>query len=153
MNSPLSDRPEDAKRHGARILIADDTLSSRELLRSILESSGYEVVEAEDGEQVLERATVFKPHLMILDLQMTLLNGCATATALRRIPEFRTTPILALTAAVSDAVPEQIAEAGFTNYLVKPIGPARLRQCIAGIGRLSIFLDDLLAQATSEGPS
>ena len=134
MNNPLSDRPEETKRHFAtRILIADDTLSSRELLRSILEGSGYEVVEAEDGEEVIERATAFMPHLMILDLQMPKLNGCAAATALRRIPAFRTTPIVALTAALSDVAPEQIAEAGFTSYLVKPIGPARLRQCIASL--------------------
>jgi len=134
VDNTLSDRREGAKRHLAtRILIADDTLSSRELLRSILESSGYEVVEAEDGEQVLEKAAVFKPHLVILDLQMPKLNGCAAATALRKLPAFERTPIVALTAALSDAVPEQIRKAGFTSYLVKPIGPARLRQCIANL--------------------
>jgi CheY-like chemotaxis protein len=116
-----------------RILIADDTLSSRELLRSILESSGYQVVEAEDGKQVLERAAAFKPHLMILDLQMPNLDGCAAAKALRKIPAFKSTPIVALTAALSDAVPERIAEAGFTEYLIKPIGPSRLRKCIASL--------------------
>lgn len=134
MDTILSDRSEGANRHLAtRILIADDTLSSRELLRSILESSGYEVAEAEDGEQVLERAPIFNPHLVILDLQMPKLNGFAAATALRKIPSFERTPIVALTAALSDAVPEQITDAGFTSYLVKPIGPARLRQCIASL--------------------
>jgi two-component system chemotaxis response regulator CheY len=129
-----SDHPEGTnQRLVTRILIADDTLSSRELLRSILESSGYEVAEAEDGEQVLERAILFKPHLVVLDLQMPKLNGCAAATALRKIPSFQTTPIVALTAALTDAVPEQVAEAGFTSYPVKPIGPARLRQCTASL--------------------
>jgi len=121
-------------RHSSgRILIADDTLSSRELLRSILESSGYEVLEAEDGEQLLERAAIFQPDLVILDLQMPKLNGWAAATALRKNPAFEKTPILALTAALSDAVPEQITKAGFTSYLMKPIGPARLRQRIASL--------------------
>jgi two-component system chemotaxis response regulator CheY len=128
-----SDRLGGSKQHLARILIADDSLSSRELLRAILEGNGYEVLEAEDGEQVLERAIVFKPHLVILDLQMPKLNGCSAVNALRKIPAFESTPIVALTAALSDAVPEQIAEAGFTCYLVKPIGPARLRQCIASL--------------------
>ena len=114
-----------------RILIADDTPSSRELLRSILESSGYEVVEAEDCEQVISRATTFRPDLVILDLQTPQLDGCVAATTLRRIPVFATTPIVALAATLSDAIPEKITQAGFTCYLVKPIGPARLRQCIA----------------------
>jgi two-component system chemotaxis response regulator CheY len=116
-----------------RILIADDTLSSRELLRSILESTGYQVAEAEDGEQVLARAATFHPDLVILDLQMPNLDGCGAATALRKLPAFKKTPILALTAALSDVIPEQIAGAGFTGYLVKPIGPARLRKCIADL--------------------
>jgi len=116
-----------------RILIADDTLSSRELLRSILESSGYEVVEAEDCEQVIGRAIAFKPHLVILDLQMPQLDGCAAAMALRKIPAFAKTPIVALAATLLDAIPEVMEQAGFTGYLVKPIGPARLRQCIASL--------------------
>jgi len=128
----LRNRSDDSSvRAAARILIADDTLSSRELLRSILERSGYDVVEAEDGEQALERANAFQPHVVILDLQMPRLDGCSTAMALRKIPAFGLTPIVALTAAVSELVPEKIAAAGFTGYLVKPIGPARLRECIA----------------------
>jgi CheY-like chemotaxis protein len=116
-----------------RILIADDSLGGRELLRSILECSGYEVIEAEDFEQVLERATAFAPHLVILDLQMPGMNGCAAVVALRDIPGLEKIPIVALAAAVSDAFPEQMAKAGFTGYLVKPIGPARLRRCIASL--------------------
>lgn len=108
-------------------------MSSRELLRAILETSGYEVVEAEDGEMVIERALAFTPCLIILDLNMPRLDGCAAATALRKIPAFGKTPIVALTAAWSEAIPERILAAGFTGYLIKPIGPERLRQCIASL--------------------
>ena len=72
----------------ARILIADDVPSHRELLRTILEVSGYEVDEAEDGEQVVARAPGFSPHLFILDLDMPKMNGCQAAIALRQLPEF-----------------------------------------------------------------
>jgi CheY-like chemotaxis protein len=127
-------RTEDAERRcAARILIADDTLSSRELLRFILEDSGHEVAEAEDGEQIILKAAVFLPHLMILDLQMPKLDGWATAAALRRIPLFERTPIVALTAAWSEVLPERISEAGFTACLVKPIAPARLRACVGSL--------------------
>ena len=134
MDTNSLDSSGNAKRSPAkRILIADDSVSGRELLRSILECSGYEVVEAEDCEQVLERAFAFEPHLVILDLQMPKRDGCAAAVALRKIPAFEKIPIVALAAALSDAVPEQMAKAGFTGYLVKPIGPVRLRQCIANL--------------------
>jgi two-component system chemotaxis response regulator CheY len=95
--------------------------------------SRYEVVEAEDGEQAIERTLALEPALIILDLNMPKLNGCEAAIALRKIPAFGRTPIVALTAAWSEAIPEQIAAAGFTGYLVKPIGPQRLRQCIASL--------------------
>jgi len=117
----------------ARILIADDSLSSRELLRFILEDSGYEVIEAADGEQVIERTPIFNPHLVIVDLHMPKLDGWAVVIALRKLPSCKKTPIVALTAAPSDAVPEKMISAGFTDYLIKPIGPARLRQCIASL--------------------
>jgi CheY-like chemotaxis protein len=134
VDTKLSDRSKGAKPPlTIRVLIADDSQSSRALLRAILEGSGYEVVEAENGVQVLERAGGFGPDLLILDLQMPKLDGYAAAKALRKIPAFETTPIIALTAALSDAEPEQIADAGFTGYLAKPIGPARLRQYITSL--------------------
>ncbi len=116
-----------------RILIADDTASSRDLLRSILEANGYVVEEAQDGQQVLELIEPFGPHLVILDLHMPLLDGYATASALRKKPIFGQIPIVALTAAITQTAPDRISEAGFSAYLVKPIRPSSLRQCIAGL--------------------
>jgi CheY-like chemotaxis protein len=134
VQSRFPDRSQGAERPSAlRILIADDTLSSRELLRSILERSGYEVIEAEDGEQVLERAIAFTPHLVILDLKMPKLDACSAARALRKIPAFENTPIVALAAALPEVVPEQMTQAGITRCLVKPIGPTRLRECVASL--------------------
>lgn len=93
-------RTEDADaRLATRILIADDTLSSRELLRFILEDSGHEVAEAEDGEQVMANAVTFEPDIAILDLQMPKLDGWSTFAALGRNPAFKIIPIVALTAA------------------------------------------------------
>ncbi len=116
-----------------RILIADDTVGSRDLLRSILEASSYVVAEAGDGEEVLVKVGPFNPHLVILDLHMPKLDGYATALALRQMQDFADKPIVALAAALTQTAPEQIFEAGFSSYLVKPIGPARLRQCVAGL--------------------
>jgi len=113
-----------------RVLIADDGVSSRDLLRSILESGGYAVDEARDGEQVLAMAGKSAPNVVILDLQTPRLDGYVIAAALRRMPTLESIPIIALTPAITQTVPEQLSRAGFTAYLVKPISPARLRQCV-----------------------
>lgn len=121
-NSPLERR---------RVLIADDTASSRDLLRSILEANGHVIQEARDGQEVLEVIELFLPHLVILDLQMPRLDGYSTAVALRKIPFCERIPIIALTAALTQTAPDRISDAGFSAYLVKPIRPSVLRQCVA----------------------
>ena len=132
VNTRSLQRSEGAQKTLAgRVLIADDAASSRDLLRSILEGCGFEVAEACDGEEALQRAFTFCPELIILDLRMPKLDGFATATALRRTSGFETKPILALTAAPTDAKPEDVMAAGFTATLMKPIGPARLRKCVS----------------------
>ncbi|MGA7887755.1 MAG: response regulator [Acidobacteriaceae bacterium] len=114
-----------------RILIADDRASSRELLRLVLERAGYEVIEAEDGLEALERARAENPDLILLDLQMPRLDGYGTLAELRREERFRTLPILALTASAMRGDREKILAAGFTDYLSKPAGPEQLRETVA----------------------
>jgi len=131
VTSPSPNRLTGAEFPSARrILIADDALSCRELLRTILERQGYEVMDAVDGKQAIDEAPDFAPHLVILDLQMPKLDGYSTAIALRKIPAFASIPILALAAALPEVSPEQMTEAGFTQFLVKPISPTRLRECV-----------------------
>jgi CheY-like chemotaxis protein len=125
--NPLSDGPQNAPK---RILIADDAASARDLLRAILGRSGYELFEAEDGEEALESATRLQPDLVILDLQMPKLDGCSVASRLRTMPLFERTPILALSAAISQIEHARLIEAGFSRFLAKPISPARLRSTI-----------------------
>lgn len=116
-----------------RILVADDAASGRELLRSILEACDYDIEEAEDGEQVLASIGAFGPDLVILGLSLPKMDGYATAAALRQMPGLARLPILALTAAITQTAPDKLAEAGFSAFLVKPVGPARLRKCVASL--------------------
>jgi CheY-like chemotaxis protein len=82
-------RGQDTETHPrVRILVADDTSSSRELLCAILDGCGYEVAEITDLFRFLERAIAFEPHLVILGLQMPELDGYAAASLLRRQPAF-----------------------------------------------------------------
>jgi CheY-like chemotaxis protein len=118
---------------GKRVLIADESSTSRDLLRSILEGCGYEVVEAESGEEALALAAEVAPDAMVVDLQMAEVHRWMADEELWRNPELRCRPVVAMAGAAMEVSAEQMAAAGFAGYLVKPIGPRRLRSCLEGL--------------------
>lgn len=120
-----------ANQSAKRILVADDQPVGRELIRTILESSGYEVIEAADGDQALEEAVSRLPDLILLDLHMPRRDGFSVVSELRRDPRFARTPIVAVTATAMKGSRQQGLEAGFTEYLTKPVPIETLRQLIA----------------------
>lgn len=129
----LEDAEMVPKSPASHILIADDSESSRDLLRFILERAGCEVTEACDGEEVLQRAFTMNLDLFVLDLNMPRRDGYQVAAELRRCPAFASTPIVALSAEMSLMDEDRMGEAGFSMFLSKPISPARLRECIASL--------------------
>jgi len=82
-----------------RVLIADDKETSRELIRTVLESAGHAVSEASDGFEALQYARQLQPDLVILDLHMPGLDGFGVLAELRRDRNFAAIPIMALTIA------------------------------------------------------
>jgi CheY-like chemotaxis protein len=110
-----------------RILIADDTENGRELVKTVLESTGYEVHEAKDGLEALASARELQPDLIILDLHMPGLDGFGVIERLRQEQAFATTPIVALTASAMMGDKERALALGFTGYITKPIRLAALR--------------------------
>jgi two-component system, cell cycle response regulator DivK len=114
-----------------RILVAEDRESSRELLKSILSASGYEVIEAADGEQAVEKARQESPDLVILDLQMPILDGFGALGQIRALPGLNKIPIVALTANAMHGDRERCLAAGFSHYVSKPMNMAQLREDIA----------------------
>jgi two-component system, cell cycle response regulator DivK len=110
-----------------KILVADDKASSRELVRTVLERCGYEVVEAADGAEAVEQARATAPDLVLLDLHMPVLDGFGAIDQLRGDARFDATPVVALTASAMDGDREHAMAAGFSGYLTKPIRLATLR--------------------------
>jgi CheY-like chemotaxis protein len=115
------------------ILIADDKDSSRELIRIVLERSGYNVCEAADGEEALEQARRSNPDLILLDLQMPRRDGFDTLRELRQENRFQTVPVVALTAYAMQGDREKALAAGFTSYVTKPVNLGELREQIASL--------------------
>jgi len=110
-----------------KILIADDTPTGRELVKTVLEGSGFEVIEACDGMEAVARAHEVQPDLIILDLHMPLLDGFGVIRQLRSEEAFAATPIMALTASAMMGDKERAMEAGFSGYVTKPIRLGDLR--------------------------
>jgi CheY-like chemotaxis protein len=109
------------------VLIADDKDAGRELLRTVLESCDYRVIEAEDGDEALWQARENHPDLIILDLHMPNMDGFGVVRELRGDADFASTPIVALTASAMQGDRERAMEAGFNGYLTKPIRLSELR--------------------------
>ena len=123
----------DASQPRPVILIADDKESNRELLRAILEHANYTVLEAADGEEAVSMASASTPHLVILDIHMPKQDGFGVIKELRKDPSFQALPIMALTASASVDERDRIMDSGFDACLIKPIGPAKLRDAVASL--------------------
>jgi len=110
-----------------RILVAEDRPGSLELIRTVLESAGYEVVEAMDGQEAVEKACGNSVDLVLLDLQIPKIDGFGVLAHLRKDPRFASTPIVAFTASAMQGDREHALAAGFSSYIAKPIDLAALR--------------------------
>jgi len=110
-----------------KILIADDKPNGRELVRTVLENSGYAVYEAGDGVEALRCAREVQPDLIILDLHMPGIDGFGVIEELRRDSHFAAIPIMALTASAMQGDRERAMAVGFTGYITKPIRLGALR--------------------------
>ena len=114
-----------------KILVVEDQIANRELLRELLETFGYEVFEAGNGQEGLDRLRECHPDLVLLDIQMPVLDGFATLKQIRADPEFSSLRVLALTAFAMDGDEASIMSAGFDAYLTKPIDFKKLQQQLA----------------------
>ncbi|HEY3453864.1 MAG TPA: response regulator [Bryobacteraceae bacterium] len=110
------------------ILVAEDRESSRELIRTMLEHSGYSVVEAVNGDEAVILTRERSPDLIFLDLQMPLKDGYEVLKELRSDPRFQSLPIVALTASAMYGDKERALKSGFTAYLTKPLALSELRK-------------------------
>src|ERR1700694_2187814 len=103
-----------------RILVVDDSQDMRDLLQRLLERAGYRVVVAEDGQTSLTQAKRHHPDLVLMDLSLPDMDGWEAVSHLRKMPEFRSTPIIAVTAHVSPREAERARAAGCTAHIGKP---------------------------------
>jgi two-component system cell cycle response regulator DivK len=119
-----------------KILVVDDNQDNRELVVKVLKNKGYEIIEAVDGEEAVEKAIAQKPNLILLDISIPKLNGYEVARILKGKEDFKDIPVVALTAHAMKGDRVKALEAGFEGYITKPINvrelPAQVKSFIKG---------------------
>ena len=112
------------------VLAVDDSASIRQMVAFTLKSSGYEVVEAVDGQDGLDKAKAKTVNLVLTDQNMPRMDGLTLIKSLRALPQYKSVPILMLTTESSDAMKTQGRAAGATGWLVKPFDPQKLIEVV-----------------------
>ncbi|MFF4833284.1 HAMP domain-containing protein [Streptomyces sp. NPDC001315] len=121
-------RPDqDFRFGGEKVLIVDDDIRNVFALTSVLEQHGLSVLYAENGREGIE---VLEQHddvaVVLMDIMMPEMDGYATTTAIRRMPQFSGLPIIALTAKAMKGDREKAIESGASDYVTKPVDPDHL---------------------------
>lgn len=102
----------------ATVLVVEDDLDIREVMRMVLEASGYQVFEAGDGAEALAVARAHRPGIILLDLMMPGMDGFQFRELQLQDPEIAAIPVVIVSG--GGAVPQKAAELGAAGYLVKP---------------------------------
>lgn len=110
----------------ATVLTVDDSASIRQMVGMTLKQAGYNVVEAADGQEGLDKARSGAFNLVLTDQNMPRMDGLTLVKALRGLPNYKTVPILMLTTESGDEMKAQGRAAGATGWLTKPFDPAKL---------------------------
>lgn len=112
------------------ILTVDDSGSQRQMVSFVLRDAGYDVIEAVDGRDGLEKAKQQAVDLVLTDQNMPGMDGLSLIRALRDMKNYQRVPILMLTTESGDAIKAQGKAAGATGWMVKPFEPARLTEVV-----------------------
>jgi len=109
-----------------KLLIADDEPGVRSLVRMTLLNAAYEIIEAADGVEALERARAEMPSMVLLDVMMPGLSGVDVCRALKEDPGTRAITVVMLTAQAQAYDRENGLSAGADDYFTKPFSPVAL---------------------------
>jgi two-component system cell cycle response regulator DivK len=113
------------------VLYIEDNYHNRRIVRKILQSRGYTLVEAEDGVSGLAMVHELKPPLILLDIGLPGIDGIEVVGRVKADPELQHIPVIALTASAMRGDRERFIEAGCDDYLSKPIQAMELINKVA----------------------
>jgi CheY-like chemotaxis protein len=110
----------------ARILIVDDSDSTRRMYVKALCHNGYEVIEAANGAEGVRLARIHRPDVILMDIAMPVLDAWEAIRLLKSAEDTAAIPVVALTGHTTEGDREGALEAGFSSFLPKPCEPSRV---------------------------
>ena len=128
----------------SKILIIEDNEQNMYLMTFLLESHGYDIVQADNGKDGIHRAKEIQPDAILLDIQLPELNGYQVAEELRKDHSLGNIPIIAVTSYAMPGDKEKILAAGAAGYIEKPINPESF------ISQLQEYLSPSIRQEEKE---
>ena len=108
------------------ILVVEDQEDNRQILRDLLRSADYEMIEAVDGEEALTAVTKRRPDLILMDIQLPILDGYEATRRIKADPAFCSIPIIAVTSYALSGDEAKARQAGCDDYVTKPYSPRQL---------------------------
>jgi DNA-binding response OmpR family regulator len=118
---------------GKKVLVAEDEADIRRLIVYSLKFAGYQVIEALDGQEALDKARAEKPDLILLDVRMPKMNGYDACTALKRETGTQDIPVVFLSARGQDAEIKHGLSLGAEEYILKPFAPDELYRRVGAV--------------------
>lgn len=116
-----------------KVLVVDDSVSMRQMVGYTLKEGGFEVLEAEHGQDALDKLKGTTVDLVITDLNMPVMDGITLIASLRKQPAMKNKPILMLTTEGLATRKEEGKAAGATGWIVKPFDPDKLLETVAKV--------------------
>jgi two-component system cell cycle response regulator DivK len=121
------------KSAGKRVLVADDNPAGRELVRETLQELVSSLVEAANGREALQKIREARPDLVLLDIQMPEMDGYQVLGEIRRDPSLRNLRVVALTSFAMQGDRERALDAGFDDYITKPVTSTTLKAQLGAV--------------------
>jgi two-component system cell cycle response regulator DivK len=109
-----------------RILVVEDQEDNRQILRDLLGSAGYELTEAENGEEAIAAVANGRPDLILMDIQLPVMDGYEATRRIRTNPDLKSVPIIAVTSYALIGDEDKALAAGCNGYIRKPYSPRDL---------------------------
>src|SRR5215472_4993872 len=109
-----------------RILVVEDQEDNRRILRDLLCSAGYALIEAESGEEALTAVETQRPDLILMDIQLPVMDGYEAARRIKSNPDIKAVTIIAMTAYALAGDEAKALAAGCNGYVTKPFSPRAL---------------------------
>ena len=109
-----------------RILVVEDQEDNRQILRDLLTTGGYDIIEAENGQDAITATETNQPDLILMDIQLPVMDGYEATRRIKSNPDLKSIPIIVVTSYALSGDEEKARSAGCDDYVAKPYSPRQL---------------------------